>query len=349
MESNERPVSVTVVIVSYRTAELVVRSLGALRDERERQIARNVAVRAVVVDNASGDAEPIREAISREGWGTWVDLLASETNGGFAYGNNLAFRHACETGQRPDYFFLLNPDAEVRPKAIGVLVDFMQEHPTAASAGSSLENPDGKVWPYAFRFHNIVGEVTGALGLGVLDRLLQRRVVLRRMGEKPEEVDWMPGAAMMVRTAAVEQLGGMDEAYFLYYEETDFCLKLQRGGWTNWYVPASRVMHISGQSTGVTGAQSVARRLPGYWFESRRRYYVKNFGVRYAVATDALALVAHAFGRAKDWVRRRNAESKPHFIGDLWRNSTLFKANRTIAPVSEYRPPSSRTGGETPT
>jgi N-acetylglucosaminyl-diphospho-decaprenol L-rhamnosyltransferase len=346
----ERAVSVTVVTVSYRTAQYVVRSLGALRDERERQCARNIAVRAIVVDNASGDAETIRQAISREGWGTWVDLVVSDTNGGFAYGNNLAFSRACDSGQRPDYFFLLNPDAEVRPNAVGALVDFLETHPNAACAASSLEGPDGSPWPYAFRFLNIVGEVVEALGLGVLERLLQRWVVVRRMGDHPEEVDWFPGAAMMVRTAVVEQLGGMDQAYFLYFEETDFCLKVKRAGWANWYVPASRVMHVAGQSTGVTGVQAVAQRMPGYWFESRRRYYVKNFGVLYAMATDVCAIAAHALGRTKDWIRRRDQGRRPQFIADLWRNSTIFEANRAIAPSAEYRPPSLHAGGrgETP-
>jgi GT2 family glycosyltransferase len=334
----DRVVSVAVVIVSFRTARLVESSLFALRDERERQRPRNVAIRVVVVDNASGDGEPIRQVIERERWESWVDLIVSETNGGFAYGNNVAFRRAYETGQQPDYFFLLNPDAEVRPNAVGVLVDFLEARPNAACAASSLEGPDGEVWPYAFRFHNMVGEVANALGVGVIEKLLERWVVLRKMGNEPEQVDWFPGAAMMVKGSVVEDLGGMDQAYFLYYEETDFCLKVARSGLTNWYVPASRVMHISGQSTGVTGAQATARRLPAYWFESRRRYYVKNFGLRYAMATDTLAFVAHVLGRTKDWLRRRNAGYRPRFMSDLWRHSTLFKANRTIAPADEYRP-----------
>jgi N-acetylglucosaminyl-diphospho-decaprenol L-rhamnosyltransferase len=340
--SAEQAVSVSVVIVSYRTAELVVRSLAALEDERENQRANGIAVRAIVVDNASGDAEPIRQAILREGWNGWVDLIVSDTNGGFAYGNNLGFRHACESGERPDFFFLLNPDAQVRPNAIGALVEFLKGDPKVACASSSLEGPDGALWPYAFRFPNIVGEIVAALGVGVLERFLRSWVVLRRMDDHPAEVDWFPGAAMMVRTAVLEQIGGMDQAYFLYYEETDFCLKVRRHGFTNWYVPASRVMHIAGQSTGVTGEKAVAQRLPGYWFESRRRYYLKNFGVPYAMATDVLAIVAHALGIAKGRIRRRPGKTQPHLIGDLWQNSTLFEANRAIAPASEYRPPPSR-------
>jgi hypothetical protein len=98
-------------------------------------------------------------------------------------------------------------------------------------------------------------------------------------------------------------------------------------------------MHISGQSTGVTGVEAMAHRLPEYWFESRRRYYIKNFGVPYAMATDVLAIAAHAMGGAKERLLRRSGKYQPHLIGDLWRNSTLFRANRAIAPSVEYRPP----------
>jgi GT2 family glycosyltransferase len=332
--------SVCVVMVSYRSGALAVSSLASLARERERVQPRGIAVRAVVVDNASGDADLIRPAIAGEGWGAWVDLVLAERNGGFAYGNNVGFRHAYETGRRPDYFFLLNPDTEVRPGAISALVDFLDSQPTAGMAGSSLEGRDGRVWPYAFRFHSMVGEVLRMLELDVLNRALDHHRVLRRMGDQPEEADWFPGAAMMLRSRVVEELGGLDEAYFLYYEETDFCLKMKRAGWTNWYVPASRVMHIAGQSTGVTGANRAGRRLPAYWFESRRRYFEKNFGPRYAMATDAVAMIAHVLGAAKNRLKRGDARPS-HFLRDLWRASALAPGNfnRPLAPPNEYRPP----------
>ncbi len=333
-----RSVSVCVVIVSYHTANLVISSLGALHRERERQHLRGFTLRVVVVDNASGDAVSIRAAISRERWGTWVDLVVSEKNGGFAYGNNLGFRHAYASGDRPDYFFLLNPDAEVRPDAIGVLVDFFERHPEAGCAGCSLEGRRGNLWPYAFRFPGILGEALAALQVSALERAFPSHVVLRRMGDDPEQVDWFPGAAMMLRSSIIGELGGMDEGYFLYYEETDFCLKLKRAGWTNWYVPASRVVHIAGQSSGITGCHGAERRLPQYWFESRRRYYVKNFGVSYAMATDVLAFVAHTLGMVKRELLGRPREQHPHFLRDLWRNSTLIPANRAIGPATEFRP-----------
>ena len=73
-------------------------------------------------------------------------------------------------------------------------------------------------------------------------------------------------------------IGGLDENYFLYFEETDFCLRARKAGFATWYVPQSRVMHIAGQSTKVTEVSDTPKRLPGYWFESRRRYYAVTFG-----------------------------------------------------------------------
>src|SRR5690606_37983075 len=200
---------------------------------------------------------------------------------------------------KPDYFFLLNPDAVVRPGAISELVAFMEAHPDAGSAGSSLENERGELWPVAFRFPDMLNEVIPALQFGPLYRLFADRMVARTMGDAIEEVDWFPGAAMMCRASVIEELGGMDESYFLYYEETDFCLKLKRHGWKNWYVPASRVMHIAGKSTGVTSEGADVKRLPSYWFESRRRYFLKNYGKTYAVCTDALTTAANLAGEVQ--------------------------------------------------
>ncbi len=154
--------------------------------------------------------------------------------------------------------------------------------------GERIEDEAGVLWPFAFRFPNIGDELLRGLRIGVITKLLDRFAVPRRMSGASEQVDWFPGAAML-RVSVIEQLGGMDESYFLYYEETDFCLGLVRNGWTNWYVPSSRVIHATGQSTGVTVAGNEAARLPKYWFESRRRYFVKNHGALYAVATDVVA------------------------------------------------------------
>jgi len=177
------------------------------------------------------------------------------------------------------------------------------------------------------------------LRLGFVSKLLRKHVVARLMGSVVEQVDWLPGAAMMVRRQVIERLGGLDQTYFLYYEETDFCLKVKKAGYTVWYVPDSRVMHIAGQSTGVTGFQPVAKPLPDYWFESRRRYFAKNHGLAYAVATDAVLLLSHALGQAKErFLKGSKTPGVPHFAQDIFRHSVFHKANRSVDAPVEWRP-----------
>jgi N-acetylglucosaminyl-diphospho-decaprenol L-rhamnosyltransferase len=333
------PLRVVAIIVSYKTARLVQNACRSLFEERERLVAHGIDLRCCVIDNASGDAATLAPFFDAQGWGGWLDLIIAERNGGFAYGNNVAFKHAFDAGYAPDYFFLLNPDAEVRPLAVAKLVEFLEATPGAGTAGSSLETETGELWPYAFRFPNIIAEGVTPLGVRVVERLFEKKLVARPMGEQVEEVDWYPGAAMMCRSRIIRELGGMDESYFLYYEETDFCLKLKRAGWSHWYVPASRVMHIAGQSTGVTGADAEARPLPGYWYESRRRYFQKNHGLGYALAADAAAILGQAVGGLQRLARGKG-QSKPLLpqLRDFFNGSTLRPTNRNLKRTEEFRP-----------
>lgn len=105
---------------------------------------------------------------------------------------------------------------------------------------------------------------------------------------------------MMVRREVLETVGGLDESFFLYFEEIGLCARLAAAGWERWYVPLSRVIHLRGWSTGVTGLDEPSRRLPAYWFESRRRYFVKHHGFRYAALADAAFLAGRAVGTLRD-------------------------------------------------
>ncbi|HUN73043.1 MAG TPA: glycosyltransferase family 2 protein [Steroidobacteraceae bacterium] len=321
---------IAIVIVTYKSAALTVQCLRSIAAERT---SPGLAIRAVVVDNASGDLPEIERAIQANGWDGWVSVVAAPRNGGFAYGNNLGIEHACRRAP-PAYVHLLNPDTQVRPGAIGILVRFLEAHPEAGIAGSSFENLDGSAWPISFRFPSLFSEIDTGLQLGLATRVLKRWVVARPMSQElAQPVDWICGASMLIRPAVLSALGGFDENYFLYYEETDFCLRAARAGFATWYVPQSRVMHIAGQSTHVTERQNAPKRLPAYWFESRRRYFAISHGVLKAMAIDLAALLAHALGSLKRNALGRRAEAVPFFIRDLLRHSILWPAHRSFPPA----------------
>jgi N-acetylglucosaminyl-diphospho-decaprenol L-rhamnosyltransferase len=325
---------VAIIIVSYKTAELTIAAIRSIEAERE---LSGLELRVIVVDNASGDASAVSAAVQESGWSSWVSLVVSPRNGGFAYGNNLGMQRAYQSGI-PDYVYLLNPDAQVRPGAIGALAHFMETHPEVGIAGSKILNADGTEWPVAFRFPGLLSELESGLSVGLASRLLRRWIVAREMGQVPEQVDWVCGASMMIRPAVITAIGGLDENYFLYFEETDFCCRAVRHGFSTWYVPESRVMHIRGQSTNVTAITTVPKRLPDYWFESRRRYFARTYGTPYAITIDIVALIAHSLGTVKKIILNRTNEAVPHFFGDLLRSSALRRKNRNFPPVRTFIP-----------
>jgi len=274
-----------IVIVNYRTAELVVDCLRSL----SAQAIDLVNVRLVVVDNASedGSVEKLNAAIEQEEWFSWVTVMPLDKNGGFAYGNNASIRMAIATKDSIDYVMLLNPDTVVRPGAVKTLVDFMDANPEVGIAGSRLENVNGKVECSAHTFPSPLGGLDEGARLGMLSRLLHRYAVTFPMKEVAHSCDWVSGASMIIRRQVFEDIGLLDEGYFLYFEEVDFCYRVRQNGWQCWYVPDSRVIHLEGASTEI-GATT--KRRANYWFDSRRRFYVKHYGIAGLIATDAFWL-----------------------------------------------------------
>jgi N-acetylglucosaminyl-diphospho-decaprenol L-rhamnosyltransferase len=329
-----KELDVAVAIVSYKSAGLTIDCLRSIEPER---LTPGVRVRAIIVDNASGDATAIGEAIAANSWSSWVTLIQARQNGGFAYGNNLAIQEAYRECP-PDYVYLLNPDTVLRHGAISALTRFLEDHAEVGIAGSSFENFDGTDWPIAFKFPSMLSELEGGLQLGLATRLLQSWTVPVQMGKIAQPIDWVPGASMMIRRSVIDMIGGFDEGYFLYFEETEFCLRAKRAGFSTWYVPESRVMHIAGQSTKVTERGAAPKRLPPYWFESRRRYFVTAYGVRYAVAVDIIAIVAHTLGGFKRVLLQRTDRGVPHFLADFLRYSVVRPKNRNVAVFQHAAP-----------
>lgn len=324
----QRTPSVAVIIVNYRSAALTLDCLRSLADER---LLPAVDLRAIVVENASGDAPALASAIRESSWESWVTLIEAPRNGGFAYGNNLGFTIA-RRHSRPDYLHMLNPDTTVKPGAVRALVEFLEEHADVGIAGSRFENADGSDWPFAFRFPSLLSEIEGGLQLGFVTRLLSRHVVARVMTPTPQPIDWGSGASLLIRSTVLDRIGGLDESFFLYFEETEFCWRAKRAGFATWYVPQSRVVHIGSQSTHVHEQHAALKRLPSYWFESRRRYFMLTYGSLRACLVDATALIVNALSSFRLALQRRRDRLIPCYGADLWRHSVLQRKNRTLQP-----------------
>jgi N-acetylglucosaminyl-diphospho-decaprenol L-rhamnosyltransferase len=320
---NPPSVRLWVVIVNYKTASLTVDCLASLLAEHQ----RGQEMRVIAVDNASGDDSlaVLHEGLTKLQHPSWIEVKAMPRNGGFAYGNNAVLQQALEAPHPPDYILLLNPDAALRAGAIAPLIQFLDKHPKVGLVGSRLEDPDGTAQTSAFRFPSLWNELDRGLRLGFISRLLQHRALDLPIVMKPCLADWVAGASLMIRREVLTSAGLFDEDYFLYFEEVDFCHRAQQVGWECWYVPESRVVHLVGQSTGVTDTRRSPQRMPQYWFESRRRYFLKFHGVVYTAMADLLWATGFALWRVRRWIFRKPDPDPPCFLWDFLRNSIWAK------------------------
>jgi GT2 family glycosyltransferase len=293
-------IRIATIIVNHRTAELSLQCLDSLN------AGASGTINTAIVDNCSGDESvaTIAETIERRGWQDWARVVSLAENGGFSSGNNAGIRLALAFDPPPAYVLLLNPDTVVKPGAIAALVDFMERHPRIGIAGSSLEDGDGRPQCSAHRFPTPGGELLVGARLGLLDRLMPRRVLSPPIQPEPHPCDWVSGASMIIRREVFEQIGLLDEGYFLYFEEVDFCFRARKAGWDVWYVPQSRVVHLEGASTGIRAQK---KRRPAYWYNSRRRFFLKSYGIVGLLIADCL----WAVGRLSWWTRRCIGLAKP--------------------------------------
>lgn len=315
---------VLTVILNYRTAAMTLRSLAAARIAME-----GICGEIVVVDNASGDGsfETIRDHVAAQGW-TDVRVLASPINGGFGAGNNFGFLAGLSDGSTPDYVYALNSDAFPEADAIHALLRHMQAHPKTGFAGSYIIGEDGVTHLTNFRFPSIASEFEGAVRFGPISRLLAHKRVPLETPTATGPVEWTAGASLMMRVDMLQEIALFDETFFLYFEETDLCLRGARAGYTCDFVRESRVTHIGSVSTGMGRWQET----PGYWFDSRLHYFTKNHGVGTAV----LATLAHIAGgilhRLRQYARGQKPADPPKFLRHLIRHACakLWQGQRTV-------------------
>lgn len=319
---------VLTVVLNYRTPDLTIRAVEAALVEM-----REVAGAITVVDNHSEDGsfEILCQAIQSRGWSR-VRVLQSGQNGGYGAGNNFGIRQGLPDGTRPDFVYILNPDAVPEPGAISTLLEFMEQNARAGFAGSRIHGEDGRYHQTAFRFPTVFSEFESGAGTGPISKLLRRYIVAIPEPDGNTQVDWVAGASLMIRYKTFEQTGGFDERFFLYFEETDLCRRAQLLGWTSHYVPASRVMHIGSVSTGM----KTWRRTPEYWFDSRLRYFIQNHSVAYAV----LAILAYSAGEAIFKVRLLTGKQRSgptHYLSDMWRHALRSAWHRQLGtgPTSQ--------------
>ena len=239
------PIDVSVLIVSWNTRALTSACLASLP-----RAAGPVRWDAWVIDNASSDDSV---AAIRNGFPD-AHIIENATNVGFAAANNQGIR--ASSGR---YVLLLNSDTVMAAGSLADLVGFADQRPAAGVVGPMLVNPDGSYQSGPTPFPSLWTELMSVTGVG--RRLSFRGYPSRRAGKSRTacKTDYVVGACMLARRKAVDAVGVLDEGYFMYSEEPDWCWRMKEHGWETWFSPDARVTHFGGQSTRqVKDAMTVA-------------------------------------------------------------------------------------------
>ncbi|WP_323783674.1 glycosyltransferase family 2 protein [Leisingera sp.] len=323
------------ILLNYRTPEMTLQAAAAALREME-----DLPGELLIIDNGSGDGsyEQIRAQAEARGWlaSGGLRVIAAPVNGGFGAGMNTGIKAGLSDGSAPEFYYLLNSDAFVQGSTIRTLRDFLLQHPGAGLAGSYVRGTDGTPHRTAFRFPSIAGEFEASVRTGMFTRLLKPWVVAMDLPQEELQVDWTAGASLMIRREAAEAVGGFDETFFLYFEETDLCRRAARAGWRTHYVPASEIAHVGSASTGMKAWQ----RTPQYWFDSRRHYFVKHHGHAYAAAATLARAAGSLIYGLRRLIQNKPQADPPHFLRDLILYSLRAMAAPRPEPSQETRPAS---------
>ncbi len=229
----------SIIIVSYNTREHLQSCLRSILETSE-----GFSYEIVVIDNNSRDGSA--DLVGQEFRS--VRLIRNSTNNGFAAANNQGF--AIATGE---YLLLLNPDTIVRRDSLRNTLDFMKRHPEASIVGCRLLNEDGTIQRSCRSFPSVLNlffEASFLYKLFPKNSLIGKYYLGWFTYDKVKEVDVVLGAFMMIRRSVFERIGNFDEKFFMFTEETDFCIRAKRAGLRTFFYPGAEVVHLGGQSAG---------------------------------------------------------------------------------------------------
>ncbi|MDP9173949.1 MAG: glycosyltransferase family 2 protein [Planctomycetota bacterium] len=306
---------ISAILVNYNTREMTVRCLESVVAD-----LAGIPSEIIVVDNGSSDGSA--EFIA--GAAPYAKLIISEKNAGFGAGNNLAMREA-----RGDYFLLINTDAFPKPGASAALLQYLQGNPKVGVVGPKLLNADGSNQQSCFRFPTPLRSWMENLWISAAMKRYPAIDDYRFWGHDSQRmVDFVIGACLLVRRSVYEQVGGFDEKFFMYAEESDWMYRMQKAGWQTAFIPTAFVTHLGGAS-GAADRPKINK----FFFESLDYYELKHHGMLGLLSLRAAMAIGCSI-RAALWTavmfvskrRRELARSKAKLLAWLvFRQSTYWR------------------------
>lgn len=301
-----------IVIINYRTPQLVIDCLFSL--QADFKPGQNIIT---VVDNFSGDdsAEKIERAITENQWSKSVQVIKSPINGGFSAGNNIGIQAV-----KADTYLLLNSDTIVRPGAIKSLLEAMKAYPEAGLVSPRLEWPDGTPQISCFRYHSPVSELINAAATGPITKLLAKYDVPLPVSNTIINPQWTSFACVLIRHEVIKQIGLMDEGYFMYFDDVDYCRRVRDAGWQILHYPQARIVHLRGGSNSVKADVAARKRPKSYLYASRTRYYTKFYGSIGLWMANIFWLAGRSISLIRELLKNKEPHICEYQARDIWQN-----------------------------
>ncbi len=277
-DNGARSTDLSIIIVSWNIKDLLIKCLRSV-DAGRGELSMDV----IVVDSGSSDGTP--DMLVHDF--PWITLISCQDNVGFPKGNNIGLAEA-----RGKFLLLLNPDTEIQGDALTVMVRYLEEHPKVGIAGPLLLNPDGSIQSSRRRFPSVWTGIFESTWLQPLapKSLLDNYYAEDLPDDQVSEVDWLVGACLMARREILQEVGSLDEAYFMYSEELDWCRRVKEAGWQIIYLPEAEVIHHVGKSS----EQAVTERHINYQ-KAKLRYFRKFHGRRASGVLRIILLANYGF------------------------------------------------------
>ena len=261
---------VSIVVLNYRTACLAIQCVDSILC-----VCSGDWFEIIIIDNHSNNdsCELISGYIASCKVGHKISLIRNHVNGGFSSGNNVGIAQ-CDG----KYVLLLNSDTVVLPGAIEALVKTLDDNPQLGIASPRLESTEGVPQESCFKYHRPISEIIQSAATGPVTRLLKAYEVPVKVTNEISYPEWTSFACVLIRRKIFDDVGLLDDGFFMYFEDVDFCRRSNDAGWYIVNNPEARVIHFGSGSSNVGIQIASQKRPPRYWYESRSRYYHKYYG-----------------------------------------------------------------------
>jgi hypothetical protein len=302
-------------IINYKTAQLTISCLqSVLADMSD---TGTLSIHVVIVDNASGDGSPeiIEKWIADQDIAAAVTLIRSAVNGGFSAGHNQGI--AARAG---NFYLLLNSDAVLRPGFCRAMLAAAHTSPEGGLFAPRIDYDDGGQQVSLFRTPTPASELIRAAATAQVTQVLQRYDVPLDMPPEPNQIGWASFAGIVLRATMIDAIGDMDEGYFLYFEDTEYCLRARRAGWLIVYAPEARMVHFRGGSAPVKALAKAGKRLPAYYYASRTRLFYQAHGRTGLIAANLMWILGRSLAALRPLLGKPKTQASAHEARDIWTN-----------------------------